>query len=90
VRALRRVVLPERVDQAVGGDDTVRVQEQHGQQGALLCAARVERLSAGNDFQRAENPELHPPLPCDRDLGDLNGSRRIRLGTRLNRALTDP
>ena len=38
-RRLRRLFGPQRVDQPVPGDDTVRVQKQNGEQGALLRPA---------------------------------------------------
>src|SRR5581483_1119180 len=59
VRRLRRVVLPEGVEQPVLRDDLVRVQQQDGQERPLLRAAQVDDPVAGDDLQRAEDPELH-------------------------------
>ena len=63
LRRVRRVVLPERVDQPVTGDDGVRVEEQRGQQRTLLGTAEVERLPVGDDLQRTEDPELQCATP---------------------------
>ena len=53
-----RVVVPERVDQAVGRDDLAGAQEKHGEQRPLLAGADLERLSALRDLEWAENAEL--------------------------------
>jgi hypothetical protein len=60
VGGLRRLLVPERVDQAVGGDDLVRVHEQACEQRPLLGAAEVERFSFVEHFERAEDSEVHP------------------------------
>jgi hypothetical protein len=60
VGVLWRVVLPERVDQPVDGDGLVRLQEECGEERALLRAAQFERLPVGDDLQRAEDPKLQP------------------------------
>jgi hypothetical protein len=39
---LRRRLAPQVIDQSVGGDDLVRVQEEHGEHSALLGAAERE------------------------------------------------
>jgi hypothetical protein len=66
---LRRSLLPEGVDQAVGGDDLVRVQEQDREQRPLLGAADVHLPPVLDDLERAENPELHRASTAR--LGDL-------------------
>ena len=64
-RVGRRAV-PERVDQAVARDNAVRLQEEKGEQRALLRAAKAEQPAALDDLQRTEDPELdarlRPPL----------------------------
>ena len=61
------VVAPELVDQAVGGDDLVRVQQQDRQQRALLDPAERERAIVLGHLERAKEPEFH--------LGHLPGRR---------------
>ena len=56
---LGRVVLPERVDQPVGGDDLVRMQQQDRQERALLRAADIELATVLEHLQRTKNPEFH-------------------------------
>ena len=55
----RRRLAPEAVDQPVGRDDLVAVQEQERQQGALLGAAQGERPPIGARLQRSKDQELH-------------------------------
>jgi hypothetical protein len=47
------------VNQDVAGDELVRVQEQHGEQRALLDAAERERALVLGHFQGAKEPEVH-------------------------------
>ena len=55
----RRVVAPQGVDEEVGRDDLIRVQQEDGEQRALLLAAELQRLAVGgSDFERPEDPEL--------------------------------
>ena len=77
---LRRVVLPEGVDQPIPRDDVVRVEEQHREQGALLGTAEIDGLPIGMHLQRAEDPELHsPPGLCRRESATLAARGRLRL-----------
>ena len=64
-RRARRLGSPERVDEAVPGDDRVRVQEQEGQQGALLGCSERQRAVVPDDLDRAQDAEFHArrPLP---------------------------
>src|SRR5439155_26064853 len=57
----RPVLAPELLDEPVGGDDLVRVQEEDGQERALLASAEPERSVLLDDLQRAEYPKLHCP-----------------------------
>lgn len=39
----RRLLLPDRLDQPVARDDSVRLQQEHRQEDALLLSAQIER-----------------------------------------------
>jgi hypothetical protein len=69
VGALGRVAFPERIHEPVLRDNLVRVQQQHGQQGALLRAAEIDRLSVGVNVQRAQDSKLHTSRPGRGGLG---------------------
>jgi hypothetical protein len=58
-RRARRVLAPERLDHLVARDDLAGVQEQEGEQRAVLRAAQRQRDSRVDDFHRAEDPEFH-------------------------------
>jgi hypothetical protein len=62
------VVAPQRVDQLLGADRPVGVQQQHGQQGARLGPADADGVALGvHDLERAEQVELHlghAGVPC--------------------------
>jgi hypothetical protein len=55
----RRRLAPQLVDQALGGDHLVRVQQEDGEQRALLRAAEHERASVLDHLQRAKKPKFH-------------------------------
>jgi hypothetical protein len=57
-RGLGRRSVPELVDQAVAGDDPVRVQEQKPEQAALLRAPERNLAPVLDGLERAEDPEL--------------------------------
>jgi len=57
--ARRRLLAPELVDEAVGRDNFVSVQEEHGEHGSLLWAAERQRPSFRPSLDRAEDPKLH-------------------------------
>jgi len=59
----RRVSRPHQVDQPVGGDDLVGVQDQDGQHGPLLGRPEVGRDPIGQDLKGSQNPVLHPSPP---------------------------
>ena len=59
LRSPRRLVLPERFDQALGGDDLVGVHQKHRQQRPVLGARELDRSLFLDHLERAENPELH-------------------------------
>ena len=53
---------PELVDEPVAGDDLVGVQQQEGEQGALLRAAELQDPAFFTDLERPEDAELHALL----------------------------
>jgi hypothetical protein len=53
------LLVPKRVDQALRGDDLVRVHEQHREQGALLRASELELTPVVEYFERAKDLEVH-------------------------------
>ena len=59
LRRLRRLVLPERLDQAVSRDDLVRMEKQESEERTLLGAADVEDLPVLDDLEWSEDTELH-------------------------------
>lgn len=54
------MVAPKLVDQAIGRDDLVAVEEQDGEHGALLGSAKGELTPFRADLERPENPKFHP------------------------------
>ena len=57
-RALRRRLVPEQINQPVGRDALVSVQEQKRQEGPLLARPQRKRPPVAHDFERAQNPKL--------------------------------
>jgi hypothetical protein len=57
--ARRWVGSPERVDQRVHPDMSVRVGRQHRENGALVRAGRRDIRSVGIHLERSENPDVH-------------------------------
>jgi hypothetical protein len=53
------VLSPQCLDQPIGRDDPIRVQEKHREERPLLGAADVDRPLVGDDLERPENPKLH-------------------------------
>lgn len=62
-RGRRRFVGPEHVDEPVARDDRVRVQEQGGQQRALLRRSEGERAVVSDRLDRSQNAEFDAPSP---------------------------
>jgi hypothetical protein len=62
-RRRRRLLAPQLVDQALGGEPLVGMQEQQRQHGTLLGATEREHLSLVAGLQRAEDPEVHRAGP---------------------------
>ena len=57
------VLFPKCVDQRVGRDDAVRVQQQHREQRPLLRAADVDRPPSVVQLERPQESKSHLPLP---------------------------
>jgi hypothetical protein len=53
---LRRVVAPQQIDEPVGRDDLARIEEQDGEDAALLRAAERQAPLAVEDLERTEEP----------------------------------
>ena len=68
--ALGRVLAPELVDQPVGRNDLVGVEEEEGEQGPRLAAAQRRGAAFVPQLERSQDPELH--LPASRP-GTLTG-----------------
>ena len=55
---VRGLLAPERIDQAIAGDDLVRLQQESGQQRPALLAAERDRLTVEVHRERTEELEL--------------------------------
>src|SRR5205085_4617067 len=53
-----RLLAPERVDDPVGRDDPVHVEQKQGEKGALLLSAELQRLAFVGHLERPENPKF--------------------------------
>ena len=63
-RARRRLLAPDPVDQAVGRDDVVRVEQELREQGARPRPAERDRRTVVSDhLHRPEQPEFHALTP---------------------------
>ena len=62
VGALRRVLAPELVDQPVGGDDVVGMEQKHREKRARLGTAEGDLAAFVPHLERAQDPELHLKL----------------------------
>jgi hypothetical protein len=58
----RRWVVPELIDQTLGRDDVVLVEQQVGEQRALPRASDGESLAPCEYLDRSEDPKVHPAL----------------------------
>ena len=54
-----RVYSPELVDQALAGNDLVRMEEEGGEEGALLRSADLKLAARIPNLDRSEDPKLH-------------------------------
>ncbi len=71
----RRLGSPQGVDEAVPRHDRVRVQQQEGQQGALLRGSKRQRAVVPDDLDRAQDAEFHARRPLSQP-----GPKRILSG----------
>jgi hypothetical protein len=55
----RRGLTPERVDNPLGGDDLIGVQEKQPNQHFLLVPAQPQWSTLAADIERTENPKIH-------------------------------
>ena len=60
-RALRDVLAPEPVDEAIHRHDPARLEQQKRQQRRLLAAGQVDARPVVHGVERSENRELHVP-----------------------------
>jgi hypothetical protein len=64
-RRRRWVLAPDLLDQTVGRDDPVRVQEQDGESGTPLPRSDLERATLPPDLERAQDTKLDQRLRTD-------------------------
>lgn len=62
LRALRDVVAPEVIDDAIHGDDAVGVKEQQRQQGLLLASRQLDGSGVVYRLERPQNSEVHATI----------------------------
>jgi hypothetical protein len=55
----RRRSAPHRIDQAIGWDRSVRLEEERHEKDALLLAAEIERRAFVEHLEGTEDPEVH-------------------------------
>ncbi len=72
----RRIVSPQLLEDALGGNDSVEVEQQQGEQRALLRRPQINGLAVRSDLERPQDPELHHALtseltPTYSELNDL-------------------
>jgi hypothetical protein len=60
---VRRLGSPQRVDEAVPRHDRVRIQQQQGQEGALLRGSERQRAVVPDGLDRAQDTEFHARRP---------------------------
>ena len=59
-RGRRRSAAPDVIDQSIGGDDLVRVDQQDAERGARLSLRQRDRAVIVHDLERPEDPEVKP------------------------------
>jgi hypothetical protein len=62
-RRARNALSPQLVDESLRRDDLVRVHQKQRQQCSFLRTAHNDRVPVAQHFERAQDPELHTPLP---------------------------
>ncbi len=63
-RRCRRALTPHRIDQAIDRHDLARVQDEEGQERAVLMAVDRDQPVAVPHLQGAQDPKVHPTLDC--------------------------
>ena len=83
LRAVRRVVFPERVDGRLAGDDVVCVQDEQRQQEPLLGCAEVAGVAFDPCLEGPEHAkdDLVVTAGIGRQIGPPSSSRRFRIGS---------
>ena len=61
----RRSSAPQLLDQPIGAQRLVRVQQEQREQRLLLAAADRDDTAFVDDFERSENVKVHPGRPSD-------------------------
>ncbi len=84
----RRSLPPELVDQLVGGDDLVRVEEEDGEERTLLATAELDPPTLVGDLQRTQDPEIH--LACCTLRRQVEPLIRSGPATNFDRPATEP
>lgn len=83
-RSGRSLLAPQRVDENVGGDDTIGVQQQRGEQRPLFAAAEGKPSTALDDLESTEKPELHTvsvaPSPEEGNTAARAGFQPVQAG----------
>ncbi len=72
----RSVVTPQLLEDPLGGNDSVDVKQQQGEERALLRRPQIDGLAVGSDLERPQDPELHHTstselTPTYNELNDL-------------------
>ena len=57
-RGPRRLLTPEKIDEAVGRDDPAGLEQERGEEGLLTMAAQRDEAAVALDLERAQDPEL--------------------------------
>ncbi len=80
-RGGRSALAPDRVDQAIGGDDLTALQRQHRENGARLRAPQIQRPAVFHGLERAEYSQLQASPPCDAPtlLGLRTGRKMVQV-----------
>jgi hypothetical protein len=83
-RARRGVIAPQAVDQSIGGDGPVQVEEQHRQHRPLLRPAERDRQPVLERLEHPEHPELHDDLPSTASGRGYPSARRRSMAADLH------
>ena len=73
--AVRRRIAPQGVDQPVGRDDLVRMQEQQFEEGADLAGLDRDWPIRSGHVERTQDPKLHPRIGPREAIANLGRGR---------------